>query len=429
MMKKILIIIIALLLISSTVKATTVRYSSDRHIVSPSLTTGTGNTSYVKDIILNYLTASTTVVSGSSFLTDDIEDVVYDIYTSATTIDFCSKISAYGSAGGDSSFPVTYASQNELVGTVDSAGDITYVGDGTTYFTASYAGRTRGFPCTFATNVGGTDYIFNDLVSGSLADHIRDDMDVRLTGLTPSATTQNIFSSSDTGTLTWVRNPNHLASTTDITSAVVYSTASGYQATGVLVAPDIILYANHTYGGAGTTIYFVTSTSTTVAKTVGDGVTISGTDIRVQRLTTPVTYGITPAKVLAENDVEKYGISLPSKKISDSALNYSPIPVIYTTQAKGIYVGVTPAFYNLLVSISIADNPTYSPWYRTVCCGDSGTPAYYIINDEAVLLGTWWSAYTVSNVSNYIDEINAAMTSLGSAYQLTTVDLSGFPTY
>jgi len=64
--------------------------------------------------------------------------------------------------------------------------------------------------------------------------------------------------------------------------------------------------------------------------------------------------------------------------------------------------------------------------YTPAIPGDSGSPVYIVINDQAVVLTTLWTAsYSPSIPDNYAD-INSAMTSLGGGYQLTVASMTGF---
>jgi hypothetical protein len=70
-------------------------------------------------------------------------------------------------------------------------------------------------------------------------------------------------------------------------------------------------------------------------------------------------------------------------------------------------------------------------FYEPKIGGDSGNPAFLIVNDELVLLTVWTfgGAGAGTFVTPQIAAINAMMTALGGGYQLTEIDLSGFPTY
>src|SRR5690606_4028631 len=58
---------------------------------------------------------------------------------------------------------------------------------------------------------------------------------------------------------------------------------------------------------------------------------------------------------------------------------------------------------------------------ENIVSGDSGNPAFAIIGDELVLLTTWTGGGKQpygSQTWAFLDEINAAMTTLGGGYQL-----------
>lgn len=72
-----------------------------------------------------------------------------------------------------------------------------------------------------------------------------------------------------------------------------------------------------------------------------------------------------------------------------------------------------------------------SPSDTDIIGGDSGNPGFIVINGEPILLGCLqqggWGG--VTTIHSYITEVNAAMTALGGGYQLSQIDLSGYPTY
>ncbi|TXG78456.1 hypothetical protein E6Q11_00935 [Candidatus Dojkabacteria bacterium] len=64
--------------------------------------------------------------------------------------------------------------------------------------------------------------------------------------------------------------------------------------------------------------------------------------------------------------------------------------------------------------------------------GDSGNPAFLVLDDdEPVLLGTLTQGGSggITTIHDQITEVNAAMTELGGGYQLTQVNLTGYPSY
>ncbi|MEN9841224.1 MAG: hypothetical protein RL376_1024, partial [Verrucomicrobiota bacterium] len=70
-------------------------------------------------------------------------------------------------------------------------------------------------------------------------------------------------------------------------------------------------------------------------------------------------------------------------------------------------------------------------FYEEKIGGDSGNPAFLIINGQLVLLTCWTygGGGSGTSVHNQKAAINTLMTTLGGGYQLTPVDLSAFPSY
>lgn len=420
--------IVAFVSFSEIADASIIRYLFGHRIVSRQTQSSPifGN---IKDVSLNYLNATTTILSGSSSGTETIDDVVYNKYTTASSLDYCDSMSAVGLDGLGNSYPVTYGSQNNSIGTIDSDGDITYVDDGTVYFTATYKNMTRAFSCIFRTNTGATSYTFNNLDSSSLAYHIKDSLDAKLSGLSPGASTQKLFSSTNDSTHEYVRSTTNFLSSVDLTSIAAYTSSTGAQLKGILVTPDIVITANHAYPSTGSTFYFVTSTSTTVSRTTTGSYNVTGTDIQVHKLSSPLTYGITPAKVMATSTIGIYN-GIDGTKLTNDAIAYGNLPVISVQQDRYLHITPVTLFSTDTFSVPIPNvSNEYYGWFRYPTGGDSGNPSFFVINDEVVALGVYYYASLPSNFSNNISGINERITQLGSVYQLTTVDLSGFATY
>ena len=63
-----------------------------------------------------------------------------------------------------------------------------------------------------------------------------------------------------------------------------------------------------------------------------------------------------------------------------------------------------------------------------IILGDSGNPAFLIIDDQLVILSVWTygDAGAGTSLTVFKDDINQIMTDLGGGYQLSEIDLSGF---
>jgi len=80
------------------------------------------------------------------------------------------------------------------------------------------------------------------------------------------------------------------------------------------------------------------------------------------------------------------------------------------------------------ISFKAPNNPTRQLFYENKVSGDSGQPAFIILNRQLVLLTVYTYAGSGSGwfIPGYLDQINSAMAALGGGYSLTQVDLSPF---
>lgn len=399
---------------SNTASAFTINYSALRRIFAPQLSTNTISTSSVSDFFIGKNIVET-VLSGSSSGTETIKDVVYDYFSTGSVETSCSVFIQ------DSGNTPEYTAVNPSIATINSAGSTTYVSAGTAYFNARIGRRTRAIPCIFSRTNNATSYTFDSVAANSAIKNMKDEVDARVSGETPSSTTYNIYSSISTSTSAYVRNTSHIASDIDLTCIPVFSVAiNSAQTMGVLVAPDIMIQAGHSHPSG--VMHFVKNDNTTVARTITSGMSISGTDIWVAKLDSNVPSGINPCKIFSSTAF--------ANSISTTSLAYAQPQVIFTNQSRILRVGKINYATNFSSYVNIIrDTVNYNDWYSQPCCGDSGSPAFAIVNGEAVVLGVWYTTFSVPNLSSYITQINAAAATLGSSNSLSTVDLSGFVSF
>lgn len=395
-----------------TIPTFRVLYNSARRIVAPQVSNHSISNPIIKDFLF-YSTATSTVNSGSQSGTVEESDILYDYYSTASVTQSCQL----HFEDGVSNFESTYPS----VATVDASGNVTHVADGVAQFTATKDGRKKSTTCIMSSTVSSYSQSQSGFSASSLARDIYDAVNDLIDGLTPSSTTYNIYSSVNDSTKSYTRNTSLFANSIDLTAIPVYSSSYDTRFNGVLVAPDILIQANHMKSTG--TIYFVDDSNVTTSRTITGGTAISGTDIYVAKLNSPVASGINPMPVLTSDVV-------PSKITTNAMFSAFKIPVLHTNRFRTLKIGSMSGSYTqtFYVSTPFANSSFYS-WHTTPSSGDSGSPAFVVIDGQPVLVGTWYTKYAVSNVKNYISEINSAITSLGSANSLTTVDLSSFPSY
>ena len=432
-------IVIALILLATLgiggvyADAFTVHYSAIRKIRAPQLSTSSLTNPLTYDFNIG-TTATTSVYSGSANGTVTTNDVVYNYYNSATVLTSCSV---------QISMPTTTATFTNVtpsIATSDSSGNVTYVSPGTAQFNVRVGKRTKGVTCPMSLTGSSYSTTFNSFSGTSLAKHVTDQVDTRLNLLSPSGTTQNIYSSTNDTSHVYVRNTSNFAADVDLTFIPAYTAGSGSQTMGVLVTPDIMIQADHSHPSG--TVYFVTSTSTTVTRSITSGMNITGTDIYVARLNAPFLSGsgVTPAKVMGAGTIGTYtgSSAVNGTKITNTALANMAVPVVYTNQARTLNIGTANLFYSSNFNLftpykgcaTLVDlTKKYATWYTPIVGGDSGSPSFFIVNGTGVVLGVWHTICNPSNISGKFTQINTAISTLGSSYPLTAVDLSGFSSY
>jgi hypothetical protein len=204
-----------------------------------------------------------------------------------------------------------------------------------------------------------------------------------------------------------------------------WNSNGGQNQAGTLVSPRHLVMAEHYQFGVGTKVRYITADNQVVERTVTAVQSVGpsnsqdyyATDITVALLDSDVPPSISPAKVLPNNWLSY----LPS------LTTVTGVPAIATNQYKQVLVSD-------FISTQTGIAPTNAQrllFFRTIISGDSGSPAFLVVNNELVLLTTWtWGGGGGGpNYANLLASINAVMTSLGGSYQLTPADLSGFPTY
>jgi len=248
-----------------------------------------------------------------------------------------------------------------------------------------------------------------------------------ISGLTPSPENYNLYSSRDDASKIYERNTAlWLSGVTNLSCIPVYCSSTGPSFNGVLVAPDILIQANHAHGSG--TIYFVSDSNIVYSRSVLNGTQIGSTDLFITRLSSPLPNAIVPAKVLP---VSAYSGS-PRNILMDSVFAQHVLSV-YTNQFATLRVGEVDVL-SVDFGVHKPADPSLAQWYSPLIGGDSGSPAFVVVDNELVATATWFKSdqSTFSDgppISDYISDINAAITALGSAYSLTVKDLSAYPTY
>jgi|GEM_PF-2559534 len=258
--------------------------------------------------------------------------------------------------------------------------------------------------------------------SGSLRAHLVAQIDTRAAPFTGYADRARVFSDWNPGT-SYERNTSCFVTGVDMTPVATWNSetaAYGNSWRGqTLVSPRHYIGAAHWAVPVGTTLHFVTSDNTVVARTITARQTIAGTDIIVGVLNADVPGTIGFARVLPD----AWAAKLPT-------LAQYEYPCVSMDQGQQVFIREITS----LGASVICQRPKLASrlsFYKDAISGDSGSPVFLIVNNAMVLLTTWYSGGGGAGpfITHNRAAINAAMTTLGGGYQLTDVDLSGFTTF
>jgi hypothetical protein len=268
---------------------------------------------------------------------------------------------------------------------------------------------------------------FLSFVNNSLSSHITDQVDLKISGISPTSS-QQVYSIQNHANNIYTRNSSFVFKNVDFTCISPWNSYGIANRAGVLISPRHVMFAAHYPIASGSTIRFVTNNNVSITRTITGIITHPNynstskfNDIQVGLLDSDLPNTILFTKILPID----FGKYLPNIKRGIE------IPVIIVDQSE--YVSVTNLYQLSSIAKCIGQELTSirRPFFRELYTGDSGSPAFLLINNELVLIfvTTWGIGGSGSFTSLEKDAINQMMSQLGGGYQLTTIDLSSFLSY
>jgi hypothetical protein len=350
--------------------------------------------------------AKDTIVTPGSTVSSTVDDRNITTY-SETTVDRAGVLYATEIVPGTFTPYLNYVCLDESVAEVDAFGVVTRLTNGTARILAKTLHKTLPYDVPVSRIGGTTTVVLDSYVANSMARNCSDAVDTRIAGKT-AATAKPMFNTFNHAAASYVRNTNCWAADLDLTCISAWNSTSGVSSGLTAISPLHGVTARHIESAFpnGTVLRFVTADGTVVPRTVTGRSSLGSGDLTVVRWNTALPNTIGFAKVLPDN-VMDYLPSLSAQY---------PIPALFVDQERKALVfevhallGGTPASY-------YPSTAARQAFYEPLISGDSGFGRFLIISNELVL----------TNISDYQDEVNAAMTALGGGYQLTTVSLSPY---
>lgn len=230
----------------------------------------------------------------------------------------------------------------------------------------------------------------------------------------------------------WTRNPNCWLNGVKNISCFSPAQRSGaywYQRGGTLITRKHFILAKHFVFAildGGTPIIFVDENNNAISRKL-ISYSYDLTDIAIGVLDSEVPSNIQIAKVLPPNYTNYINTS-SSKYVISSNQSHEAIAKTTTLILSSYFVSDGNGGNVNIPLISIDNLSSSDPYYsftKTIITGDSGQPSFFIIDNELVLLTTWWSANNGPFTSTRYDAINNMINSLSpnEGYSLTPVDL------
>jgi hypothetical protein len=104
------------------------------------------------------------------------------------------------------------------------------------------------------------------------------------------------------------------------------------------------------------------------------------------------------------------------------------LPMLHLDQEEKALVRDMINLQSTFTSVSHANaiSPLRAPFTEAVISGDSGNPAFLLIDGEAVLILTHFTSVSGPFYTAWFDEVNEDMDTLGGGFQLTEFDLGAY---
>lgn len=260
---------------------------------------------------------------------------------------------------------------------------------------------------------------------GSLSCQFVTNTQARTNGFATPSTAEQIFSTQNWGTETFITNSAFWLSFAPQKTAIVvgHGTPPSGSVGASAISPMHLLNCTHTLYANGDTVFFVGTDGAILSRTIVDSITIGGSDIGILLLSSALPGTIHPFSLL------------PSNYAAYMTLQHPEIQYIGCNQTLQLFPVAGTYFENGSISFNVGAGWISSAWGYTVIGGDSGHPIMGLIGTNLVLVGHWTGPTYGPNYASYEPQINAAMHYLstnynvGSDYQITTQDLSAWPTY
>jgi hypothetical protein len=371
-------------------------------------------------LITNPITRIISAGTSGNIIEKDLS--LYKFSGSTTITDYSTNIQQL--------IPGTYSiniitNNSGIIYSPDIYGIASGVSSGTALLLASSSdGSFSSSSVTITNVVGSTGSILNGYASGSLAKHVSDSIDTRIASKSASGS-KPIFSTQNHTSPSYIRNTGCWVTGVNLTPISPWNSSDGPNKAGTLISPRHILFAAHYTINNGDTIRFIDNNNNIITRTMVTKLTHPNyspyhPDISVGVLDSDVPNTISFAKILPANW---------SNYLPNLSYNYVVPCLVLDQEEKALISDLV--LLGSSANFNTPQNTKRYEFFESIITGDSGNPAFLIINNELVLITVWTygGPGQGTNIVYYKDSINAMMNTLGGGYSLTEIDLSNFNNY
>lgn len=357
-----------------------------------------------------------TVTSSSGTSQTTNQDLILTNLTTASGFNYWeNQVIQTGFFGGT---PILSSSDTNIF-TVTQDGITTRIANGTANLIVQNEHLKKSYPLTFSAFGGETTVQSTERATGSLGKECDDSVDTRIVGLTASDTTKKVHDNSQYNSSCW-------AADIDLTCV------SRHKPTATLITPRHAICAEHYK--TGNSITFIGSDNSIVTRTVigrknvGPSNASDGyaTDLHIMTLNADIPETLQFAKVLPSNILDY----LPTIRTKHVAC------LTFDQEKKALITDL----YNLTTtraSFIVPIDAQRNNFYEAKISGDSGSPAFLLIDGEPVLVTTWTfggagsgpaihALHTSINTAISASDTNAGVS---TGYTVTAKDVSAFTSY
>ena len=257
----------------------------------------------------------------------------------------------------------------------------------------------------------------------SLSTHCSQQIDDLLDESMSMGVNGKIFTSQDHASSAYVRNPDLWCGDLDITCASPWNSSGGHKRAGTLVTPRHVIGAAHYEYSVGAVVRFVAEDGTVHDRTVAGKARHPESrnyhpDLTIYTLDSDLPATIKPCAVMPSDH-------------SNYLENFSRVACLGLDQEEKALIIDWRSRGNMQTPI----DPNRLIFHENKISGDSGNPAFIIVDGELVLVTVWTfgGAGAGTAVADYISDINGMISTadtqagVSTNYTVTEADFSTFP--